>query len=89
MLPIFQARRYFTVRTVTDTALMLWVASPVRAKLPIPAWVFPVVVTGGLASMGVKFTYDDQIRRFWDEIRQDWQAHERVLAHDPRNGHTR
>jgi hypothetical protein len=85
----YQARKYFTVRTVTGAALMLWIASRRRAKLPIPAWVFPVVVAGVLASVAVKFTYDDQIRRFWIEIRDDWQAHERILAEDPRNGQTR
>ena len=82
----YQARRYFTVRTVMDAALSLWIAGKTRAKLPIPAWVLPMVAVGALASVGVKFTYDDQIRRFWKEIRADWQAHERMLAEDPRNG---
>jgi hypothetical protein len=85
----YQARRYFTVRTLMDATLGLWIASRKRAKLPIPAWVFTVVVAGGLASMGPKVTYDDQIRRFWNEIRDDWQAHERMLAEDPRNDQTR
>lgn len=44
------------------------------------------VVVGVLASIGVKVTYDEQIRRLWNEIRDDWQAHERMLAEDPRNG---
>jgi hypothetical protein len=43
------------------------------------------MVAGALASIGVKFTYDDQIRRFWNEIRDDWRAHGRMLAQDPRN----
>lgn len=47
-----------------------------------------MVADGGLASLGVKVTYDDQIRRFWNEIRAGWQAHERVLEEDPRNGQT-
>jgi hypothetical protein len=85
----YQARRYFTVRTVTDAALMFWIASRGRAKLPIPKWVLPVVAAGALVSVGVKFTYDDQIRRFWNEIRNDWRAHERMLAQGPRNGQTR
>jgi hypothetical protein len=84
----YQARRYFTVRSATDAALMLWIASRGRAKLPIPQWVVPVVAVGVLISVGVKFTYDDQIRRFWNEIRDAWQAHERMLAEDPRNGQT-
>jgi hypothetical protein len=65
---------------------MLLISSRARAKLPLPGWVLPVVVVGVLASAGVKFTYDDQIRRFWEEIRDDWFAHERMLAEDPRNG---
>jgi len=40
------------------------------------------VVVGVLASISVKVTY----RRLWNEIRDDWQAHERMLAEDPRNG---
>jgi hypothetical protein len=39
-----------------------------------------------LASTGTKVAYDDQIRRFWQEIRDDWRAHERMLAENPRNG---
>jgi len=82
----YQARRYFAVRAITDEALLLGIASRTRAKLPIPKWVLPVAIAGALASMGVKFTYDNQIRRFWKEIRRDWQAHELKLAQDPRNG---
>jgi hypothetical protein len=85
----YQTRRYFAVRTVTDAALMLWISSRGRANLPIPKWVLPLVVAGGLVSVGVKSTYDDQIRRFVNEIRDDWQAHERILAQDPRNGQIR
>jgi hypothetical protein len=85
----YQARRYFAVRSVTDAALLLLIAGRQRAKLPIPKWVLPVVAVGVLVSVGVKFTYDDQIRRFWNEIRGAWLAHERMLAEDPRNGQTR
>ncbi len=45
-----------------------------------------MVAVGALAIVGVKFTRDDQIRRFWEEIRDDWQAHERMLAEDPPGG---
>ncbi len=80
----YQARRYFGVRAYMDAALMFWIGSRSRAKLPLPKWVFPLVVAGAVTSMGIKFIYDDQIRRFWNEIRDDWRAHERMLAHDPR-----
>lgn len=85
----YQARKYFAVRVVTDAALMFWMARRSRAGQPMPRWVFPVVVAGSVATMGVRFTYNDQIRRFWKEIRGDWEAHERMLAEDPRNGQAR
>jgi hypothetical protein len=81
----YQARKYFTVRTMMDIPLSLWMATRSRAKLPIPKWLVWGLVVGLLVSLGVKFTYDGQIRRLWDEIRDDWQAHERMLAEDPRN----
>jgi Lecithin retinol acyltransferase len=81
----YQARRYFTVRTVIDVPLSFWLASHSRAELPTPRWVSPVVVGGLLLSIGVKVTYDHQIRLFWNEIRDEWLAHERMLAKDPRN----
>ena len=61
---------------------MFWIASRGRAKLPIPKWVLPVVAAGALVSVGVKFTYGDQIRRFWNEIRNDWRVHELMLGQD-------
>jgi hypothetical protein len=31
-------------------------------------------------------TYNDQIRRLWKEIGDDWLAHERMLDEDLRDG---
>ena len=45
-----------------------------------------MVILGVAASVAVKTTYDDQIRRLWKEIRDDWLENERLLAEDPRNG---
>lgn len=84
----YQVRRFFTFRTAMDLALMLGISGRVRAKLPILNSVVVLLVAGALASIGVKVTYDDQIRELWNEIRDDWQAHERMLAGDPRNGPT-
>jgi hypothetical protein len=81
----YQTRTFFGVRTLMDMALFLWVTRRVRAKLPIPRWVLPVVVGGLFVSIGVKETYDHQIKLFWSEIRDDWFAHELMLAEDPRN----
>jgi hypothetical protein len=82
----YQPRKFFLVRSMIDAALLFWLAGRKHAKLPIPGWVPPVMVIGALASTCAKYTYDDQIRRFWNEIRNDWHAHERMLAQDPRNG---
>jgi hypothetical protein len=73
------------MREVVDVPLLFWIANRSRAKLPLPRWVFPVVVVGVLVTIGVKVTYDRQIKLFWDEIRDKWFAHERKLAEDPRN----
>jgi hypothetical protein len=81
----YQARRYFAVRVVFDTGLLAWIARRSRAKRPMPRRVSPVVIAGTAATIGVRFIYNDQIRRFWKEIRDDWEAHERMLAEDPRN----
>jgi hypothetical protein len=45
-----------------------------------------MVAVGALVIVGVKFTCDDQIRRFWEEIGDYWQTHERMLAEDPAGG---
>jgi hypothetical protein len=41
-----------------------------------------VWVISGLASI---FAYNQQIKKFWGEISDDWREHERVLMKDPRN----
>jgi hypothetical protein len=82
----YQIRRFFGMRAGIDLAFVLWQSGRVRASQPIPRWVLLFVAAGVLASLGVKFTYDNQIRRFWNEIRDDWFAHERMLDEDPRNG---
>ena len=36
---------------------------------------------------GLAFIFADnqQIKKFWDEVGDDWQQHERTLTRDPRN----
>lgn len=81
----YPTRRWFLQMAVSDVALIFWMAGRSRANRPIPhsgqvpivAWVFV-----GSAAIG---TYNHQIKRFWDEILVDWEAHERMLDEDPRN----
>ncbi len=82
----YQTRSYFGARLMMDIPLSLWIASRNRMKLPVPRWAFWGVAAGLLSSVAVKQTYDGQIKRFWQEIRADWRAHEQALAQDPRNG---
>jgi len=82
----YQVRRFFGVRVAVDMALMLWLGGRERAKRSVPGWVLLMVAGGVVVGFGVKYTYDDQIRRLWKEIRADWQAHEHQLDEDPRNG---
>jgi hypothetical protein len=85
----YQTRRFFTARTAMDIPLMLFISTRSRRNLPIPGWVKLIAVLGFAATFVVKTTYDEQIRLFWKEIRADWQAHERMLDDDPRNGESR
>jgi hypothetical protein len=81
----YQVRRWFGRKVYADVAMFWWLASysrrgralPPRAKVAAVAW-----ITVGMAAIG---TYNHQIKRFWDEIRDDWLAHERMLDEDPRN----
>lgn len=81
----YQTRRFFGARSWTDMAFMFWLSRRSRANLPVPRWLLPAVGAVAAASLGAIFTYNDQIRRFWQEIEADWRAHERMLEEDPRN----
>jgi hypothetical protein len=85
----YQARWYFAFRAAVDVPLMYWLAIRSRMNLPTPRWVLPAVIGGALLTMGVKTTYDYQIKRFWNEIRSEWFTHERMLTEDPRNNQDR
>jgi hypothetical protein len=78
----YQARRFFTARLAMNIPLMFFISSRSRKNLPLPGWVRPVVVAGTAATVAVKITYDEQIRRLWKEIRSDWLEHERLLDED-------
>lgn len=84
----YQARRFFVARRAMNVPLWFFISSRSRRNLPLPGWVTPVVVAGTAATVAVKITYDEQIRRLWKEIRGDWLEHERLLDEDPRNGIT-
>ena len=81
----YQVRRVFGARAYMDFVFLIWLSGQTRGKLAVPRWIPPVavVVVVSVAAIG---TYNYQIKKFWEEIRGDWLAHERMLAEDPRNG---
>jgi hypothetical protein len=81
----YQVRRAFSLRAFLDAVLVLSFSGRSRTGQSLPRWVLSTVLAGTLFSVGAKFSYDSHNKRFWDEIREDWQGHERLLADDPRN----
>lgn len=81
----YQVRRVFGARAYMDLAFLIWLSGRTRRKLPVPGWIPPVAATAVIVSVAAIGTYNHQIKEFWDEIRGDWLAHERLLAEDPRN----
>jgi len=82
----YQTRRWFGRKAAADAALLWWMAGRSRANRPLPRWgtltIAGSVVLGGTAI----WTYNHQIKRFWEEIGPQWRDHERALDDDPRNG---
>jgi hypothetical protein len=74
----YQTCRVLGARAAMDVAFMLWWSSRNRADLPVPRWASPVIDAVVLVSLGTMFTYNDQIKRFWNEIEKDWRSHERM-----------
>ena len=73
-------------QAAADVVLLLGIAALSRAGRSVPRWAIPAIIVwivGGYAAIA---TYNDQIRRLWKEIGDDWLAHERRLDEDLRNG---
>ena len=81
----YQVRTFFGARALGSFAILIWQGNRSRSNLSLPQWVkwaAPVWAISGLASVRA---YNQQIKKFWEEIGADWQEHERMLAKDPRN----
>lgn len=66
-------------------AFMIWLSRRSRVNRPDHGWVSLAAVAVVAVSLAAIFTYNHQIRRFWQEIEADWRAHERMLDEDPRS----
>jgi hypothetical protein len=82
----YQVRRVFGARAYMDFVFLIWLSGQTRRKLAVPRWIPPVAVAVVVVSVAAIGAYNYQIKKFWEEIRGDWLAHERMLAEDPRNG---
>jgi len=67
-------------------AFLVWFSSRSRAGLPLPRWVTPAAIGSVALTIGTIGTYNHQIKKLWDEIKDDWLAHEGMLDQDPRSG---
>jgi hypothetical protein len=82
----YQVRRWFGRKAAVDALLLLGLAALSRAGRSLPRWAAPAIIVwmvGGYAAIAI---YNDQIRRLWKEIGDDWLAHERMLDADFREG---
>jgi hypothetical protein len=82
----YQVRKFFGAKAAVSFVCLMWIASRSRANLPVPGWAQKTMIALTLISLITIGTYNHQIKLLWDEIRSDWDAHERMLAEDPRNG---
>jgi Lecithin retinol acyltransferase len=82
----YQTRRWFGRKAAADAVVLWWMADRSRTNRPLPRWgtltIAGWVVLGGAAI----WTYNHQIKRFWQEIGPQWRQHEHALDDDPRNG---
>jgi hypothetical protein len=81
----YQVRIFFGARALGSFGILVLLGGRGRPTLPLPKWAkwaAAVWVISGLASI---FAYNQQIKKFWDEIGDNWHEHERMLMKDPRN----
>jgi Lecithin retinol acyltransferase len=81
----YQIRIFFGARALGSFGILVWLAGRGRPNPRLPEWAkwaAAVWVISGLASI---FAYDQRIKKFWDEIGDNWHEHERMLMKDPRN----
>ena len=82
-----QVRSVFGLRSYLTIAL-LWGSYLFSAKRAPSRGVWVGLLLSSIMGTAAVAIYNQEIKMFWKEIREDWHAHERVLAADPRNGQT-
>lgn len=82
----YQVRRWFGRKAAADALLLFWLGARSRTGRPLPRAANVAIVASVAVGMAAIGTYNHQIGKFWRAIRRDWEAHERMLDEDPRNG---
>ena len=82
----YQTRRWFGRKAAADAVLLWWMADRSRASRPLPRWGTLTIVGWVVLGSAAIWTYNHQIKRFWQEIGPQWRHHEHALGRDPRNG---
>jgi hypothetical protein len=65
--------------------ILIWQGGRSRANLPLPQWAKWAAAAWTITGLASIFAYNQQTKKFWNEIRVAWQEHEQALAKDPRN----
>jgi len=81
----YQVRRWFGRKAAADAVLLFGIAALSRAGRSLPRWAAPAIIVWMVGGYAAIATYNDQIRRLWKEIGDDWLAHERTLDEDLRD----
>jgi hypothetical protein len=82
----YQVRRIFGAHAYATMGVMFWLGRRSRAQSPFSGPYRGYFLLSSFVALGAVGMYNRQIRKFWKEIGPQWQAHERALADDPRNG---
>ncbi len=75
-----QVRTMFGVRALVGMPLFFRYSYLVGRNRPVPKGLLAGMLLSAAASQVAIFVYNREIKRFWDEIRGPWRAHERALS---------
>ena len=77
-----QVRGYFGLRVITSAGIMWFLAARSRSNRPLTkraTIAIGLYVLSGFAGIAI---YNHHIRRFWQQVRDEWEVHEKLLAQD-------
>jgi hypothetical protein len=81
----YQVRTFFGASALGSFAILIWQGGRSRANLPLPPWARWAAAAWTSIGLASIFAYNQQAKKFWDEIGVAWKEHEGALAKDVRN----